>query len=238
MSGGSGKIPLSSPCPRKGAGAFSAVHRVVEPEIIDQLPADHPDIRRSRWDLKWINLFMGNERWISHAIGAHPGALAQGAVEIGAGEGTLIRRIHKAYPRIPVSACDLAPRPADLPAPIQWTSGDVFDFLSHSRGGVLLANLFLHHFINPELERLRPLLGSFKVLCLNEPFRHPQTLLDARYLRPFIGRTTEHDMMVSIRAGFVPGELPKLLGLESSEWVIHEHTTWQGGLRLIAHRRA
>lgn len=211
--------------------------RVVEPEIIDQLPADHPDIRRSRVDLKWINRFMGNERWITGCIRSHKSAMARGVIEIGAGTGTLIRRIHKNHPQIPVSACDLAPRPMDLPAAIRWTSGDVFDFLSRSEGGVLVANLFLHHFINPELRRFRPLLAPFDVICLNEPFRHPQTLLDARYIRPFIGKSTEHDMMVSIRAGFVPGELPDLLGLRPEDWRISERTTWQGGLRLLALRR-
>lgn len=212
------------------------VNRVVEPEIIDQLPADHPDIRRSRLDLKWINRFMGNERWITGSIRSHPAAMARGVVEIGAGTGTLIRRIYKNHPRIPLSACDLAPRPMDLPAAIRWNCGDVFDFLARARGGVLVANLFLHHLINPELRRLRPLLAPFDVICLNEPFRHPRTLLDARYIRPFIGKSTEHDMMVSIRAGFVPGELPDLLGLNAVDWRIVERTTWQGGLRLLAHR--
>jgi hypothetical protein len=43
-------------------------------------------------------------------------------------------------------------------------------------------------------------------------------------------------MLVSIRAGFVPGELPERLGLDSAKWRVHEETTWRGGLRMLASR--
>jgi hypothetical protein len=212
------------------------MQRVVEPEIIDQLPPDHPDVKRSRVDLKIINFLMGNERWIARHIAPFPAALAKGVVEIGAGEGTLLRRLAKQHAGIPLTACDLAPRPAGLPERIGWDRRDVFESLAGVKGGVLAANLFLHHFEDDELERFRPLVERFDVICFNEPYRVEQTILDARFMLPFVGRATKHDMLVSIRAGFVPGELPERLGLDSAKWRVQEETTWRGGLRMLASR--
>jgi hypothetical protein len=212
------------------------MQRVVEPEIIDQLPPDHPDVVRSRRDLKVINFLMGNERWIARHIAQFPAALAKGVVEIGAGEGTLLRRLAKQHAGIQLTACDLAPRPADLPERIAWDRRDVFESLAEVKGGVLAANLFLHHFEHDGLERFRPHLERFEVICFNEPYRVERTIWDAQFILPFVGRATKHDMMVSIRAGFVQGELPERLGLDTAKWRIREETTWRGGLRMLASR--
>ena len=150
------------------------MQRVVEPEIIDQLPPDHPDVIRSRRDLKMINFLMGNERWIARYLRDFPAARARGVIEIGAGEGTLLKRLAARYPGIPLTGCDLAPRPADLPAGIRWEQRDVFDSLADCSARVLAANLFLHHFTDEELPRFRPLLQQFEVICVNEPFRTEQ----------------------------------------------------------------
>ena len=193
-------------------------------------------MKRSRWDLRAINFLMGNERWIARHLAAYPAALAQGVVEIGAGEGTLLRRLAKKHAGIPLTACDLAPRPAGLPERIAWDRRDVFESLAEVNGGVLAANLFLHHFEDAELARFRPFMERFEVVCFNEPYRVEQTLLDARFMLPFVGRATKHDMVVSIRAGFVPGELPARLGLDAAKWRVREATTWRGGLRVLASR--
>ncbi|MCW1886246.1 class I SAM-dependent methyltransferase [Luteolibacter flavescens] len=212
------------------------MQRIVEPEIIDQLPPDHPDVKRSRVDLKVINFLMGNERWIARHLAKYPAAMANGVVEIGAGEGTLLRRLARRHPGIPLTACDLAPRPAGLPETIVWDQRDVFESLAGMKAGVLAANLFLHHFEYEELERFRPLMENFEVICLNEPYRVERTVWDAQFILPFVGRATKHDMMVSIRAGFVHGELPERLGLDPAKWRIREETTWRGGLRMLASR--
>jgi len=212
------------------------MQRIVEPEIIDQLPPDHPDVRRSRVDLKVINFLMGNERWIARHIAQFPAALAKGVVEIGAGEGTLLRRLAKRHAGIALTACDLAPRPEGLPERIAWDRRDVFESLAEVTGGVLAANLFLHHFEYDELEQFRRYMERFEVICLNEPYRDERTIWDAQFILPFVGRATKHDMMVSIRAGFVHGELPERLGLDPAKWRIREETTWRGGLRMLASR--
>jgi hypothetical protein len=51
-------------------------------------------------------------------------------------------------------------------------------------------------------------------------------------MRPFCGKVTRHDLHVSIDAGFVSGELSRLLGLES--WHVEESVDWRGSLRLLA----
>ncbi|WP_367874521.1 hypothetical protein [Luteolibacter sp. Populi] len=212
------------------------MQRVVEPEIIDRLPPDHPDVIRSRRDLKMINFLMGNERWIARKIHAFPEVRARGIIEIGAGEGTLLQRLSGKYPGIPLRGCDLAPRPAGLPERIAWDQRDVFECLAENSAGILAANLFLHHFEDDELPRFGPLFAKFEVLAFNEPFRTPQTITDARIILPLVGRATKHDMLVSIRAGFLHGELPRLLGLDPAQWRISEETTWRGGIRMLASR--
>jgi len=213
------------------------MQRLVEPEIIDQLPPDHPDVVRSRRDLKMINFLMGNERWIARKIHLHPEARSRGVLEIGAGEGTLLKRLARKYPGTPLCGCDLAPRPAGLPEAIAWGQRDVLDVLAGAtEGGILAANLFLHHFEDEELPRFAPLLEKFEVIAVNEPFRTQQTITDARIMLPFVGRATKHDMLVSIRGGFTHGELPRLLGLDSALWQISEETTWRGGIRMLALR--
>lgn len=210
--------------------------RVVEPEIIDQLPPDHPDVIRSRTDLKVINFLMGNERWIARQIALFARPRSEGVIEIGAGEGTLLARLAKRFPGIPLTACDLAPRPESLPETIAWDRRDVFESLADCSGGILAANLFLHHFENDELERFRPHLDKFEVICVNEPYRTQQTILDAQFMLPFVGRATKHDMIVSIKAGFLRGELPERLGLNGREWTVREETSWRGGIRMLACR--
>ena len=43
-------------------------HRLLVPEILDGLPPEDPEARRSRRDLRRINFLMGNERWIARQV--------------------------------------------------------------------------------------------------------------------------------------------------------------------------
>ena len=189
---------------------------------------------RGRIDLRVINFLMGSERWMARQIREFPAARVRGVLEIGAGEGTLLERLAKNHPGIPLMACDLAPRPGWLSKEIGWDQRDVFECLEHSSGGILAANLFLHHFEDLDLRRFAPLMKKFEVICIHEPLRTSQSLMDARLMLPFVGRATKHDMVVSIRAGFIPGELPNVLGLDPADWQVREETSWRGGLRVLA----
>ena len=115
--------------------------RIVIPEILDHLPADDPEAIRSRRDLRRVNLLMGNERWVCRTVRGFPEAAGRGIVEIGAGDGVLCGMLARSFPQARVTAYDLAPRPADLEARVEWRRGDIFAVPAPEPGGVLVATV-------------------------------------------------------------------------------------------------
>ena len=208
--------------------------RVVEPEILDRLPHGDPDARRSRRDLRMINAVMGNTSWLRRQVRKRP---LKRIVEIGAGDGGLCAQLAKDRPELELAAVDLAPRPAQLPAQIEWAQGDLFDVLPELSGDALLANLFLHHFDTGALRRLGGLIQGFRFICVSEPLRTRRGHWLGGLLHPLVNHVTRHDMHVSIRAGFRRGEMPALLGLEVGDWEVKEFSTWRGAQRMVACRR-
>lgn len=210
--------------------------RVVRPEILDRLAAGDPEAVRSRLELRWINALMGNERWICRTLREFPKVVSRGVVELGAGDGALISRISNLFPGIPLTACDLVSRPASLDDRVVWKQGDILTGESVMTGGVLVANLFLHHFEGDALRALGKLCDGFEVVVFNEPDRAALPHALGFLMWPFINRVTRHDMHVSIRAGFAAGELPRLLGLDPATWRFRETSTWRGARRVIGWR--
>ncbi|MEO7098549.1 MAG: class I SAM-dependent methyltransferase [Luteolibacter sp.] len=210
--------------------------RVVIPELLDHLPADDPEALRSRRDLRWINFLMGNERWVCRTLRRFPAEAGRGIVEIGAGDGTLCNKLARMFPQAAVVAYDLAPRPEDLDARVDWQRGDIFEKDAPEAGGVLVANLFLHHFEGDSLLALGPWMRNFEVLVFNEPDRSRLPHLLAGTLHPWINRVTRHDMHVSIDAGFAAGEIGRLLGLDKQLWQMRETSTCCGARRVVAWR--
>ncbi len=213
-------------------------HRRVVPELLDHLPADDPAARRSRADLRRINFLMGNERWVLRALRRFPAAASRGITELGAGDGALVVKTARAFPGCRVTAHDLAPHPeipADVAAHVDWRSGDVFHH-PPAPGGVLVANLFLHHFEGAALRTLGGICNDFEALVFNEPDRARLALALGYALHPFVNRVTRHDMTVSIRGGFRHGEMPAMLGLDPARWTWCETSTWRGARRMLAWR--
>jgi hypothetical protein len=210
--------------------------RIVRPELLDHLPADDPEARRSRRDLRRINFLMGNERWICRTVRQFPAEAGRGIVEIGAGDGILCNRLMEMFPQAAVAAYDLAPRPVDLSARVEWHRGDIFATVAPESGGVLVANLFLHHFEGTALTQLGRWMTGFNVLVINEPDRATLPHVLGGLMTPWINRVTRHDMHVSIRAGFVAGEIPRLLGFDPARWRFAESSTWRGARRVVASR--
>lgn len=210
-----------------------AIRRVLTPEILDHLDFRDPEAVRSRSDLRLINALMGNVRWVRRTLAGR--SLAGGIVEIGAGEGRLCRALARRFPGIPVSGIDRLPRPSGLPEAVSWIRGDLLVELPEICADVLAGVMILHHFSDDELIAIGKCLGGIRGLCFCEPWRSEWSLALGRGMAPFTGRVTRHDMPASIRAGFVPGELPLLLGL--ADWKIEESRDWRGGLRFRAWRR-
>jgi hypothetical protein len=135
----------------------------------------------------------------------------------------------------PAIGVDRATRPDGLPAEIGWRREDVFH--DQASGGVLVTNLFLHHFEADALRSLGERMSGFDAVVAVEPWRSRLALGLGGLMAPFVGRVTRHDMPVSIRAGFRRGELAGLLGLDADDWEISEQLDGRGGLRWLARQR-
>ena len=98
----------------------------------------------------------------------------------------------------------------------------------------LIANLFLHHFEVPALVELGQIIDRrFSRVIVSEPARYSIFRALSYLLFPFINDVTRHDTLVSIGAGFRPGELGVALGLSSS-WQCRESVTAFGAYRFEA----
>jgi hypothetical protein len=210
--------------------------RVIIPEILDSLNPADPRAIRSRRDLRWIDLFLGNSRWIVRQLEKQTPPPAQ-IIEIGAGEGDLCRKVKTSLPSSNLTGLDLIQRPDNLPEDIQWMSGDFFHTLPNINADACVGSLILHHFSDEALRDLGARLQSFRSLTFCEPLRSRLPLILAKLSRPFLSEVTHHDMPASIHAGFRPGELPALLGLNSKKWFVTESSHWRGALRLAASQR-
>ncbi len=199
--------------------------RDVQPEILDDLANDDPRARRSRKDLRLINFLMGNERWILRQVSG------EDCVELGAGAGELT---HKLAKRGGVTGLDFQAAPPSLNCP--WIAGDLFETLPRAQGELVVANLILHHFKDEALAKLGELLKERSRLVIVEPWRSRISLAEGYSLFPFVNEVTRHDMILSIRAGFRKGELPRLLNL-GEDWEWKEEVSLLGGIRVLAWRR-
>lgn len=208
--------------------------RRLEPEWLDSLEADDPRARRARRDLRVINALMGNEGWILRQVAERSGSAKRGIFEIGSGDGHLLGKLSRLGP---ATGCDLAPRPSGLPAEIVWRQGDLFDGEETLSGGILVANLILHHFDAAALRKIEVIASGFESVIFVEPHRSRGGLALASLLLPFMSEVTRHDMPVSIHAGFAKGELAETLGL-SPGWSVTESSHWRGSIRLVATRLA
>jgi hypothetical protein len=212
------------------------LERVIIPEILDSLNPADPRAIRSRRDLRWIDLYLGNSRWIVRQLKKQTSPPAW-IIEIGAGEGDLCRKVQTSLPSSTVTGLDLIQRPANLPSGIQWIGGDFFQTLPNIDADACIGSLILHHFSNEALRELGVRLQAFRSLTFCEPLRSRLSLFLSKLSSSFMSEVTRHDMPTSIRAGFRPGEIPALLGLDSKKWCFRESSHWRGALRLAAVRR-
>ncbi len=206
-----------------------SMRRIVKPELLDELPPDDALAIGSRQDLRRLNAIMGNARILTEAfcrtpVGHRAGPLK--VLELGGGDGTLLLKLARDWSQVGViGEAVLVDRDRTLSSEVQqalsalnWrvtpVISDVFEWLKGFGGCVdlVLANLFLHHFPDPELrELLRLIAARTKQFIACEPRRSGITLNASRLLA-LIGcnAVTRHDAVVSVRAGFRDGELSAL----------------------------
>jgi hypothetical protein len=212
--------------------------RLIEPELLDELPHDDPAAIGSRRDIARINRAMGNGRILRRLISRAMGARSpRRIVEIGGGDGRLMlglaRQLSGNWKNVQVVLVD---RKNAVPAgtsaafkklgwDLEVVTADVFDWLkkSEAKADVMVANLFLHHFGEKDLARMLTLAaGRANIFAACEPRRSKFALMFSR-LVGFIGcnAVTRHDAVVSVRAGFTGSELSALWP-STAEWRTQE----------------
>lgn len=197
------------------------MERTVEPEWLDELPADDPQAVRSRGDLRRLNWFMGHAGLLARAL--RDSGSPRRVVDVGCGDGALtLQTVMVAgwsdcevvlVDRRPVIASRIRDEFASRRCRLTVIESDVFEALEAlAPADVIFTNLFLHHFGEPELRRL---LGSVaartRCFAACEPRRSAWSLL-ASHMVGLIGcnAVTRHDAPASVRAGFQGRELSAL----------------------------
>jgi len=217
------------------------MHRRVEPEFLDELPASDPHAIKARQDLRRVNWFMRNTKLMTEALrpvkqNQHGCSL----VELGAGDGTFLlsvaRSLGNGWSSTAAVLVDrqnlLTPETTSSFEKLGWRvelmAADVFDWLEKSIGqncDVVVANLFLHHFSEEQLSRLLTFAAErTRVFIAIDPRRWRWSVFACRLLR-LIGcnAVTQHDAIVSVRAGFAGEELSRLWpNSNNGDWSLSE----------------
>jgi 2-polyprenyl-3-methyl-5-hydroxy-6-metoxy-1,4-benzoquinol methylase len=213
------------------------MQRRLSPELLDSLGPDDPEASHSRRDLRVINLLMGNHRWFARVL---TGVLRRDEriLEIGAGSGELCRLLTRRG--MATDGLDQMPRPSEWPEGRAWYRADLRDFEGYKDHGAVLANLILHHFSDAELVQLgQKLRRGPRLILACEPARRQRSQALFAAISPIFGanRVTRHDAHVSIAAGFLADELPRILGLDHGQWNVSCEVTLAGAYRMAAVRQ-
>jgi O-methyltransferase domain len=202
------------------------MHRVLEPEWLDELPPDDPQAIGSRRDLRRVNAWMRNHTIMAGALRSHlNGSSPDQMVELGSGDGNFLlgvaQKISAHHPTVSATLLDrqkvVQPQTLSGFASLGWraeaVTADVFDWLPTANPvEAIIANLFLHHFSDVNLARLlREIAGRARLFIAVEPRRAPLPRWCSRLLWTIgCNRVTRHDAVVSVQAGFSGSELSGL----------------------------
>ena len=230
------------------------MERCVEPELLDELPPADPRAVRSRQDLLRVNAWMGNCATMVRALqSACNGRAARRLADLGAGDGRFLLRVARRLPadwrgthavlldqQNAISA-DTRTAFQTLGWRTETQKADVPDWLRQSAipaCDVLIANLFLHHFLEAQLAGLlRAAAGSARVFIAVEPRRSAWSLFFSRLLWVIgCNQVTRHDAVVSVRAGFAGRELSRLWPADQG-WALQEHPVGWFSHLFVAQRR-
>jgi len=214
--------------------------RVVEPELLDELPPQDRRARRSRLDLRRLNTWMNHPRSMARALSKNLGrAASPHIVEIGAGDGHFLLRVIRRLRHRPGGKVTLVDRLDAFDPNIKecfkelgWRArteiATVSEWLAQSppdSADAIVSNLFLHQFKMDELtEMLRISARCARVFVALEPRRTWLPHL-CRHLLWAIGcnSVTRHDAGISIRAGFSGREISTLWP-EQGKWELTERS--------------
>lgn len=217
--------------------------RRLETELLDVLPADDPEAKASRRDLRLVNRLMFSAALVARRLKAlYPAeAPPRRILEIGAGDGTwmlaLARKLSPYWPGVEVTLVDrqnlLADTTRESFAKLGWkassATADVFAYLESrpQPHDIVIANLFLHHFEGVDLTRLLALIaGTTEFFIAVEP-RRARFPLTMSHLLWAIGcnHVTRHDAVASVWAGFTDDEISQSWP-QDQRWHLTEEPAW------------
>ena len=201
--------------------------RVVEPELLDELPPQDQRAMRSRLDLRRLNAWMNHSRLMARTLSENLSSSKPPRIaEIGAGDGhfflTVARRLQTRWPQANVTLIDRLNAFDSTTKEQMNQSGwrvrteiaTVSEWLERSDSAfdAIIANLFLHQFKTDELNAmLQSAADSTKLFVALEPRRGWLPRLFGRFLWAIgCNSVTRHDAGISIRAGFSGHELSTL----------------------------
>lgn len=229
--------------------------RIVLPELLDALPPEDASARRSRRDLRRVNAWMRHPRRLARILRDHwPAGQPQRIVELGAGDGhfmlNVARRSKRRFPGTEVILVDrlnaLDPRVHGRFNQAGWASrlelAEATEWLRRANPGAvpttIISNLFFHQFETAQLqEMLRLAAGTASLVVALEPRRSEASKLGGWMLWAIgCNRVTRHDANISIRAGFVGGELTALWP-DAKNWELTERPVGFFSHLFIARRK-
>jgi len=228
--------------------------RQVEAEFLDELPPDNAGAVGSRRDLVLLNRLMLNSRTMAQALQASLAQNCAPSypryrrlLDLGAGDGRFMlnvaRRLGPDWRGTRLTLLDrhevLEPQTEYACAALEWqgetVKADVIEWLEQASSrppdtsavesfDAIVANLFLHHFVEPELLKILRAIGHWTDITIaTEPRRSASALALSKML-PLIGcnHVTCHDAVSSVRAGFSGQELSRLWPV-GDDWRLDEH---------------
>jgi ubiquinone/menaquinone biosynthesis C-methylase UbiE len=220
------------------------MQRRVEPEWLDELPADDPRALQSRKDLEKLNSSMGNAAIVEKALrAAFAGRTPRRIAELGAGDGRFALSVARSLAgdwsgtrfvlvdRLNAVRNETRASFEQLGWSAESVQADAFDWLSRtavSSCDAMVANLFLHHFSEAQLTGLFRIVASrARVFVAVEPRRSGRGLFVTRLLWVIgCNEVTRHDAPVSARAGFTRRELSQLWPTDGGWSLLERPAGW------------
>ena len=231
------------------------LERVVEPELLDELPPQDRRALRSRLDLQRLNKLMKHPKVMANALSKNLNSVkSPRIVEIGAGDGDFLlhttRRLQRQWPAGDATLVDrlnsfdpqIGTRFNNLGWRVHTEITDVLDWLRQSQSDAadaIVANLFLHQFRPDALaEMLRLAARSTNLFIAIETSRAWLPRFCSHFLWTMgCNSVTRNDGRISIRAGFLGRELSALWPDEKN-WQLTEHPIGLFSHLFIARRKA
>ena len=218
---------------------FGLPPRHLDREWLDDLSVHDPRARKARRDLRRVNAWMRQAPILRRLLLSHwAGAPPRSMLDLGGGDGTFLLRLARiigpTWPDLRVTLVDtregVSERTHRGLASVGWgltvVDADVLDAVGRvglQPFDVTVTNLFLHHLETAAVSELFGRISALTTLFVAcEPRRSPTALL-ASHLLWVIGcnDVTRHDAPLSVRSGFLGGELSALWP-KVGRWKIEE----------------